>query len=135
LTLSRCVLNVQTSAISAFKDTRTNTADVDEQAESAAHECVMHFGPKHNLALAIAFRNQVMPDAPAAIKLVDSLRKYRAAAHKGTWNTVLKYASELKGYKDGETEGNPQCPPTKIAFFSATPQGGGVALIQINIGL
>jgi len=81
------VLNVQTSAIGAFKDTRTNTADVDEQAESAAQKCVMHFGPNHNLALAIAFRNQVMPDAPAAIKLVDSLRKYRATAHKGTWNT------------------------------------------------
>jgi len=23
-----------------------------------------------------------------------------------------------------------QCPPTKIAFFSATPQGGGVALMR-----
>jgi len=24
----------------------------------------------------------------------------------------------------------PQCPPTKITFFSATPQGGGVALMR-----
>jgi len=124
------VLNVQTSAIGEFKDTRTNTVDVDEQAESAARKCVMQFGPNHNLALAIAFRNQVMPDAPGAIKLVDRLGEYRATAHKGTWNTVLKYASELKGYKDGQTEGNPQCPPTKIAFFSATPQGCGVALMR-----
>jgi len=124
------VLNVQTSAISELKDTRATTVDVDEQADSAAQECVMHFGPNNNPALTIAFRNQVMPDAQGAVKLVEGLGEYRATVHKGTWNTVLKYAFELKGYTDGHTNGNPQCPPTKIAFFSATPQGGGVALMR-----
>jgi len=122
------VLSVQTTAYSG--DAETITIDVDEQADSAARKCVMYFGPNHNPALAIAFRNQVMPDAQGAIKLVDGLREYEATVHKGTWNTVLKYAYELKGYKDGQTEGDPQCQPTKIAFFSATPQGGGVALMR-----
>ena len=88
------VLNVQTSAIGAFEDARTITVDVDERADSAARKCVMHFGPNHNPALAIAFRNQVMPDARGAMKLVDGLREYQATVHKGTWNTVLKYAYE-----------------------------------------
>jgi len=122
------ILTVQTTA--AFEDARIIPVDVDEQADSAARKCVMHFGPNHNPVLAIAFRNQVMPDSQGAIKLVEGLREYESTVHKGTWNTVLKYAYELKGYKDGETEGEPQCPPTKIAFFSATPQGGGVALMR-----
>lgn len=124
------ILKVQTETLGAFEDTGTITVDVDEQADSAARKCVMYFGPNHNPALAIAFRNQVKPDAQGAIKLVEGLGEYEATVHKSTWNTVLKYAYELKGYKDGQPEGDPQRPPTKIAFFSATPQGGGVALMR-----
>ncbi|KAG0634907.1 hypothetical protein HOY80DRAFT_911508 [Tuber brumale] len=123
-------LKVQTTAFGAFENTGSIPIDVDEQADSAARKCVMYFGPNHNPALTIAFRNQVMPDAQGAIKLVEGLREYENTVHKGTWNTVLKYACELRGYKDGQTEGDPQRPPTKIAFFSATPQGGGVALMR-----
>ena len=123
-------LLVQTEAVGAFEDPGTVPIDVDEQADSAARKCVMYFGPGNNPALAIAFRNQVRPDAQGAIKLVEGLGEYEATVHKGTWNTVLKYAYELKGYKDGQPEGDPQRPPTKIAFFSATPQGGGVALMR-----
>jgi alpha,alpha-trehalose phosphorylase (configuration-retaining) len=36
----------------------------------------------------------------------------------GTWNSIMKYATDLK-------ERN-----VKIAFISATPQGGGVALMR-----
>ncbi|KAG0635585.1 hypothetical protein HOY80DRAFT_1139796 [Tuber brumale] len=50
--------------------------------------------------------------------------------YESTWKTVLSYANELMGYKDGQTNGNPQSTPIKIAFFSATPQGGGVALMR-----
>lgn len=123
-------LLVQTEAVGAFEDSGTVPIDVDEQADSAARKCVMYFGPGNNPALAIGFRNQVRPDAQGAIKLVEGLGEYEATVHKGTWNTVLKYAYELKGYKDGQPEGDPQRPPTKIAFFSATPQGGGVALMR-----
>ena len=123
-------LKVQTEACGAFEDAGKISVDVDEQADSAARKCVMYFGPNHNPALAIAFRNQVRPDAEGAMKLVEGLGEYEATVHKGTWNTVLKYAHELKGYKNGQTEGDLQRPPTKIAFFSATPQGGGVALMR-----
>jgi len=113
-------LPVRTTACDGFEDARAIPVDVDEQSDSAARKCVMHFGPNHNPALAIAFRNQVMPDAQGAIKLFEDLSDYQATVYQGTWNTVLK-SYELRGYKDGQTEGDPQCPPTKIAFFSATP--------------
>ncbi|KAG0636841.1 trehalose synthase [Tuber brumale] len=112
------------------ENTGTIPIDVDEQADSAARMCFMYFDPDHNPGLTFSFRNQVLPDADGAIRLVENLEEYRNTVHNGTWNTVLKYAYELKGYKDGQTEGDPQCPPTKIAFFSATPQGGGVALMR-----
>ena len=123
-------LKVQTEARGAFEYAGAIPVDVDEQADSAARECVMYFGPNHNPALSIAFKNQVRPDAEGAIKLVEGLGEYEAIVHKGTWNTVLKYAHELKGYKNVQIEGDLQRPPTKIAFFSATPQGGGVALMR-----
>lgn len=37
---------------------------------------------------------------------------------KATWDSLMYYADQLKGKG------------TKIAFFSATPQGGGVALMR-----
>ncbi|PUU72501.1 hypothetical protein B9Z19DRAFT_1168589 [Tuber borchii] len=123
-------LRVQTEAISAFEDDGKVPVDVDEQADSAARKCAMYFGPTHNPDLAIAFRNRVGPDAEGAIRLVKGLGEYEATVHKGAWNTVLKYDSELKGYKNGQNQRDLQCPPTKIAFFSATPQGGGVALMR-----
>lgn len=92
--------------------------DVVEQADSAARKCVMHFGPNHNPALSIGFRNKVEPDVGGKAELVSRLESYRETVHEGTWNSVLRYAEELK-------KGN-----TKVAFFSATPQGGGVALMR-----
>lgn len=108
----------------AFGDNPNNdtgamvTRDVDEQADSAVRKCIMHFGPGHNPALSIGFRNKVEPDIGGKAELVSSLESYRNTVHEGTWNSVLKYAKELK---KGDT---------KIAFFSATPQGGGVALMR-----
>lgn len=92
--------------------------DVDEQADSAARKCVRYFGPGHNPVLSIGFRNKVEPDIGGKAELVSRLESYRETVHEGTWNSVLKYAKELK-------KGN-----TKVAFFSATPQGGGVALMR-----
>ncbi|RPB05302.1 UDP-Glycosyltransferase/glycogen phosphorylase [Choiromyces venosus 120613-1] len=123
-------LKVRTTAVGAFDVAGTIPIDVDEQADSAARKCVMYFGPNHNPALAIGFRNQVMPDAQGTIRLVENLKEYEDTVHPGTWRTLLKYANELKGYKDGQTKGDPQGLPTKIAFFSSTPQGGGVALMR-----
>ncbi|KAG0635564.1 trehalose phosphorylase [Tuber brumale] len=104
--------------------------DVDEQADSAARECVRCFGHDHNPALAICFRNKVMPDAEGAIRLIENLQEYKDTVHESTWKTVVTYAYELRGYKNGRNNGDPQSAPIKIAFFSATPQGGGVALMR-----
>ncbi|KAG0635579.1 hypothetical protein HOY80DRAFT_1093043 [Tuber brumale] len=108
--------------------TRQNTLiDVVKEADMAARECFRYFGPDNKPALTIGFRNKVMPDAEGAIGLVEDMKEYKETVHESTWNTVLRYAYELRGYKDGQTNRGPQSAPTKIAFFSATPQGGGVA--------
>ncbi|KAG0641031.1 trehalose phosphorylase [Tuber brumale] len=129
LDISCVLLKAQTTP--SGTRTHSNTPiDVDEQADSAARECVRCFDQDHNPALTIGFRNKVIPDAEGAIRLVEDLQVYKATVHEHTWNTVLMYAYELKGYKGGQTKGDPQSAPIKIAFFSATPQGGGVALMR-----
>ena len=85
---------------------------LDEQADSAARKCIMYFGPNNNPRLTIGPRNQVTVDAGGKIHLLDDLEEYRKTVHKGTWNSVIKYADELREKK------------IKIGFFSSTPQGG-----------
>ncbi|OCH95197.1 trehalose phosphorylase [Obba rivulosa] len=85
---------------------------VDEQADSAARKCIMYFGPGNNPRLSIGPRNQVAVDAGGKIHLVDDLDEYRKTVSKGTWNSVIKLADELRDKK------------IKIGFFSSTPQGG-----------
>ncbi|KAI0328121.1 trehalose synthase [Cubamyces sp. BRFM 1775] len=91
---------------------------VDEQADSAARKCIMYFGPGNNPRLSIGSRNQVAVDAGGKIHLIDDIDEYRKSVHKGTWNSVIKLADELREKK------------IKIGFFSSTPQGGGVALMR-----
>ncbi|KAG0130319.1 trehalose phosphorylase [Tuber indicum] len=123
-----CVLlQVQTRRCGTFGDAFINAA---EQADSAAQECIGYFDQDHNPIVRIGSRNQVLPDADGAIKLAEGLTDYESTVHKDTWKTVLQYASELRGYNDGPTTRDPARPPVKIAFFSATPQGGGVALMR-----
>ena len=81
-------LKVQTEACCGFEDAGIIPVDVDQQADSAALKYVMYLGPNHNPALAIAFRNQVRPDAQGAIELVEGLGEYEATVHKGTWNKI-----------------------------------------------
>jgi hypothetical protein len=47
-----------------------------------------------------------------------TVEDYRATCGERTWNSGMKFANKLK-----EKE-------IKIAFFSSTPQGGGVALMR-----
>ena len=49
---------------------------LDEQSDSAARKCVMHFGPNNNPRLSIGARNQVMVDAGGKIHLIDDLAEY-----------------------------------------------------------
>ena len=89
---------------------------VDEQADSAARKCIMYFGPGNNPRLSIGGRNQVAVDAGGKIHLIDDIDVFRNSVHKGTWNSVIKLADELRERK------------IKMGFFSSTPQGGECAL-------
>ncbi|KAI1382871.1 glycosyltransferase family 4 protein [Hypoxylon trugodes] len=91
--------------------------NVDEQADSMARKCVMIFGPSLVPILQVGFRGAVMSDAGFKAHLT-TLEDYKSTCGKATWDSTIRYANELKGKK------------VKIAFFSSTPQGGGVALMR-----
>lgn len=78
----------------------------------------MYFGPSHNPRLSIGYRNQVEVDANGVTHILDGVEEYRNTCREGTWNSLNKYADDLR--ERG----------VKIGFFSSTPQGGGVALVS-----
>jgi hypothetical protein len=84
---------------------------LDEMADSAARKCVMHFGPGNNPRLMIGAKNHVQVDAGGKIHLIDDINEYKKTVSSGTWNSVMRYADELRERK------------VKIGFFSSTPQG------------
>jgi alpha,alpha-trehalose phosphorylase (configuration-retaining) len=90
---------------------------VDEQADSMARKCIMNFGPSLAPLLQVGFRGLAEVDAgfQARLLIADDYEKSCSAT---TWNATMKYIMALKQNK------------TKIAFFSSTPQGGGVALMR-----
>ncbi|KAF8418597.1 hypothetical protein EV426DRAFT_539439 [Tirmania nivea] len=93
--------------------------DVDEQADSAARKCTKDFGPGLNPCLTIGYRNQVLPDTGHKARLVCNLDEYKGTVmSEGTWSSAMQYVKELRMRK------------IKIAYFSSTPQGGGVALMR-----
>ncbi|SCO84437.1 probable CCG-9 trehalose synthase (clock-controlled gene-9) [Fusarium oxysporum] len=90
---------------------------VDEQADSMARKCVMHFGPSLAPHQQVAFRGVVQTDAGFRANLV-TLHNYKDTCSAATWKAMLTYAEKLR--HNG----------IRIAFFSSTPQGGGVALMR-----
>lgn len=90
---------------------------VDEQADSMARKCVMNFGPSLAPLLQVGFRGLVEVDGGFQASLLTAA-DYEKSCGATTWNATMKYITALKQSK------------TKIAFFSSTPQGGGVALMR-----
>lgn len=90
---------------------------VDEQADSMARKCIMYFGPNESPLLQVGYRGLVEVDAGFQSHMC-TLDDYQATCGERTWNCMMNFATELK--QRG----------TKIAFFSSTPQGGGVALMR-----
>ncbi|KAK6197196.1 hypothetical protein LQW54_010852 [Pestalotiopsis sp. IQ-011] len=90
---------------------------VDEQADSMARKCVMCFGPSSVPLLQVGWRGAVQVDSAARVQL-NTAEDHRRTVTEATWKAVTQFADRLK--ENG----------TKIAFFSATPQGGGVALMR-----
>ncbi|PWY84473.1 trehalose synthase (Ccg-9) [Aspergillus sclerotioniger CBS 115572] len=99
------------------KSTGWELKSIDEQAESMGRKCVRLFGPENIPLLQVGFLGLVEVDTAFHVRLTN-LEDFQNTVTKKTWDAVQYYADDLK--KRG----------TKIAFFSATPQGGGVALMR-----
>jgi hypothetical protein len=67
--------------------------------------------------LQVGYRGIVEVDAGYKATLL-TLDNYKSTCGSHTWDAMLKFVTSLKGKR------------TKIAFFSSTPQGGGVALMR-----
>lgn len=67
--------------------------------------------------LQVGYRGLVEVDAGFRSHMC-SIQDYQATCGDATWASMMKFATDLKNKG------------TKIAFFSATPQGGGVALMR-----
>ncbi|KFY85179.1 hypothetical protein V500_08631 [Pseudogymnoascus sp. VKM F-4518 (FW-2643)] len=90
---------------------------VDEQADSMARKSITAFGPSLSPLLQVGYRGLVQIDAGFRAHM-HMLEDYQKTCEPVTWDAMLHYAAKLKEKK------------TKIAFFSSTPQGGGVALMR-----
>jgi hypothetical protein len=116
-----------------------NSFNLDEQAEAIARSCIRFvssmlilawrtgidedrfFAPNKNPLLEVGFRGNVEVDAAFHAQLATAA-DYENTVNPVTWQAVIKYATDLKERK------------VKIAFFSSTPQGGGVALMRHSLG-
>ena len=67
--------------------------------------------------LQVGFQGRVETDASFKANLT-TLEDHRQTCSEATWNCMQHYAMNLKNKR------------IKIAFFSSTPQGGGVALMR-----
>ena len=76
-----------------------------------------YFGPNREPLIQVGTRGVVQVDAAFHAHLV-TVDDYEKTVGAATWNSILNYAADLRQRK------------IKIAFFSATPQGGGVALMR-----
>lgn len=90
---------------------------VDEQADSMARKCIMYFGPSLVPLLQVGFRGIVQTDAGFRAHLT-TVQNHKDTCGSATWDTMFTYAKQLRQKK------------TRVAFFSSTPQGGGVALMR-----
>jgi glycosyltransferase involved in cell wall biosynthesis len=106
-------------ASSADNETRVHLENkgIDEQAESLARKCTRFFGPNNLPLLHVGFLGDVRVDADFHIQLTNK-DCFQQSVRPKTWLAVEQYAKDLKERQ------------VKIAFFSATPQGGGVALMR-----
>ncbi|KAH8819226.1 glycosyltransferase family 4 protein [Xylogone sp. PMI_703] len=91
--------------------------EIDERADSMARKCIMHFGPGLTPLLQVGYRGIVGVDSQSHVKML-TLDDYRDTCGYRTWEAMMYFVKRLKARN------------TRIAFFSSTPQGGGVALMR-----
>ncbi len=75
------------------------------------------FGPSMAPLLQVGHRGIVQTDSAFRAHLL-TMADYKTTCGTATWEAILTYAGKLRDKG------------TKIAFFSSTPQGGGVALMR-----
>ncbi|PBP19434.1 trehalose synthase [Diplocarpon rosae] len=90
---------------------------VDEQADSMARKCIMHFGPSLAPLLQVGYRGIVEIDSGGRAHILTT-EDFKRTCDTPTWDAMMHFVNSLKNLG------------TKIAFFSSTPQGGGVALMR-----
>ena len=76
-----------------------------------------HFGPSLSPLLQVGFRGLVATDASFRANLL-TLADYESTCGRKTWDCMMQYRQKLRDRN------------VRIAFFSSTPQGGGVALMR-----
>jgi hypothetical protein len=76
-----------------------------------------HFGPSLAPLLQVGYRGVVEVDSGGRAPILN-LIDFKTTCGENTWNAMMHFVTSLKKSK------------TKIAFFSSTPQGGGVALMR-----
>ncbi|OAP64254.1 hypothetical protein AYL99_00226 [Fonsecaea erecta] len=96
---------------------RARSQRVDEIADSAARKCLALYAPTKQPRLSISFVNQVEVDLGGTIQLT-TIDDYKASVREPTWRAVQKHIQDVVDRK------------LRVVFFSATPQGGGVALMR-----
>ncbi|TVY25528.1 Trehalose phosphorylase [Lachnellula hyalina] len=90
---------------------------IDEQADSMARKCIMHFGPSLAPLQQVGYRGLVEVDSGFQARIL-TLDDFQTTCGPRTWDAMMKFVTSLRARG------------TKIAFFSSTPQGGGVALMR-----
>ncbi|KGO69291.1 Glycosyl transferase, family 1 [Penicillium italicum] len=90
---------------------------IDEQAEAMSRKCVRLFGPENVPLLQVGLMGLVEVDTDFHVRLAN-LEDFQKTVSPNTWAAVQHYSSDLKKRK------------VSVGFFSATPQGGGVALMR-----
>ena len=76
-----------------------------------------HFGPTLSPLLQVGYRGIVEIDAGFQAHIL-RVEDFKNSCGDATWDAMMKFVISLKDKG------------TKVAFFSSTPQGGGVALMR-----
>jgi hypothetical protein len=82
-----------------------------------ARKCIMNFGPSLVPLLQVGWRGVVQTDAGFRAH-INTVQNNKDTCSQASWDTMMYYAKKLRNEK------------VKVAFFSSTPQGGGVALMR-----
>lgn len=77
----------------------------------------MHFGPSLAPLCQVGYRGIVEVDSGGLANIL-AVEDFEKSCGAQTWNAMMHFVTSMK--KAG----------TKVAFFSSTPQGGGVALMR-----